>query len=51
MRDVMLFCPSGVQNRGGDAIGRYDIYVKKVLLILFEGFTNMLTFVGFFPLS
>ena len=29
-------------QQGGDVIGRNDIYVKTVLLILFEGFTSIL---------
>ena len=36
-------------NRGGHVIGRYYIFVKTVLLILFEGFASILLFVGFFP--
>jgi len=28
-------------------LGCFDIYVKTVLLILFEGFTSILSFVGF----
>ena len=51
MGDALLFCSSRVHNRGANAIGQYDIYVKTVLLILFEGFTNMLKFVGFFSLK
>ena len=49
IRDVLLFCSSRVHNRGADVIGRYGFYVKTVLLILFEGFTSILTFVGFSP--
>ena len=50
LRGILLFCSSSrVHNRGANAIVRYDIYVKTVLLILFEGFTNILTFVGFAP--
>ena len=33
---VLLFLQSNVHNnRGGDVIGRYDIYVQTVLLIFF----------------
>ena len=49
IRDVLLFCSSRLHNRGGDAIGRYDIYVKTVILILLGCFTNKLSCVGFFP--
>ena len=49
VRDVLLFCSSRIRNRGADAIGRYGIYVKTVLFILFEGFTKMPTFVGVSP--
>ena len=49
IRDVLLFWCSRVHERGADAIGRYDIYVKTVLSIWFEGFTNIPTFVGYFP--
>lgn len=49
IRDVLLLCSYRVHNRGAEVIGRYGIYVKTVLLILFEGFTSILTFVGFSP--
>lgn len=32
---------------GGDVIGWYFIYVRTVLLIMFEGFLSILMFVGF----
>ena len=38
-----------VQNTGADVVGRCSIFVKTVLLILFEGFTSILLLVGFFP--
>ena len=34
-------------NRGADVIGRYAIFWKTVILIVFEGFTSILLFVGF----
>ena len=50
MREVLLFCSYRVHNRGGDAVGQYDIFVKMVLLILFEGSTSIPFYVGFsFP--
>ena len=49
MRKMFLFCPWRVHNRGADVVGRYAIFVKRVLLILFEGFTSTLLFVAFFP--
>ena len=36
-------------NKEADAIGRYYIFVKTVLLVLVEDFTSMLLFVGFSP--
>ena len=36
-------------NRGADVFGRNYIFVKSVLLVLFEGFTSILLFVDFFP--
>ena len=52
MRKMLLLCPWRVHNRGADAIGRYDvlfnreadvfrgydIFVKTVVLILFESY-------------
>ena len=62
MRNMLLFSPSRIHNRGADAIGRYfvlfnreadvirryHIFVKTVSLILVDDFTSTL-FVGFFP--
>ena len=36
MRKVLLLCCYRAHNKGADVIGRYDIFVKTVLLILFE---------------
>ena len=44
-----MFCPYRVHNREADVIGPHDIYVEMVLWMLFEGFTSILLFVGFFP--
>ena len=46
---VLLFCLSRLRNRGADDIGRYDTYVKTVLVILVAGFANRFLPVGCFP--
>lgn len=45
----MLLLQSNVQIREPGVIGMYDISVKTVFLVLFEGFIGILTFVVFFP--
>ena len=45
----VLFCSNRVNNRRGDVIGRYNIFVQTVILILFGGFTSKVLSVGFFP--
>lgn len=41
-RAALLFCSFRVYNGGCHVIGQYNVYVKTVLQILFEGFINML---------
>ena len=41
MTKVLLSCCFIVHKRGGDVIGRCDIFVKTVVLIVFEGFTSI----------
>ena len=51
MRKVLLFCSYRVlHNKGADVMERYVPGIcEDGVLILCEGFTSILLFVGFFP--
>ena len=40
--DAQLLCSDRLYNRGADVIGRYDVYLKTVLLFLVQGFPSTL---------